>query len=275
MQNKLPKDFITRYYAMNGFRAPFIPGWDNHGMPIENNVAAEFRKKDLTPDRLAIRKRCRDYASEWVERQKQQYIRLGIRGDWDRPYLTMDPRVEAQIVRVFGELVEKGFIYRGLRPIHWCPTCETALADAEIEYADSSSASIYVFFPLSDDPDGVFEGCEGTPGVMIWTTTPWTIPANLAVAVHPDYEYVLASMDDRTVLLARELLAQTVERTGRSIEVTKVLKGNDLDGLVFRHPLFDRASPVVFADYVTLEEGTGVVHTAPGHGREDFDTGRK
>lgn len=273
--NKLPKDFITRYKAMTGFNAPFIPGWDNHGMPIENNVAAEFRAKKITPDRMTIRKRCREYAGQWVDRQKEQYIRLGIRGDWDRPYLTMAPKMEAAIVRVFGEMVEKGFIYRGLRPIHWCPTCETALADAEIEYADTTSASIYVFFPLLCDPHGVFAGQEGEPGITIWTTTPWTIPANLAVAVHPDYDYVLARMDGRVVVMARELLEQAGQRTGRTFEVIKSLRGSDLDGLVFKHPLFDRSSPVVFATYVTLDEGTGVVHTAPGHGREDFETGKR
>lgn len=275
MQNKLPKDFITRYYSMNGYDTPFIPGWDNHGMPIENNVAAEFRKKGVKADRMAIRKRCREYAAHFVERQKEQYIRLGIRGDWDRPYLTMDPRMEAAIVRVFGQLAEEGFIYRGLRPIHWCASCETALADAEIEYGDAESASIYVFFALQDDPKGVFEGVTGEPGVMIWTTTPWTIPANLAVAVHPEFEYVLAHMDGRAVLLAKDLVPQVAERTGKQFDVVKTLKGLDLQGVAFRHPLFDRPSPVVFADYVTLDEGTGVVHTAPGHGREDFETGKR
>lgn len=274
MQNKLPKDFVTRYRTMRGFRSPFIPGWDNHGMPIENNVSAEFREKKLTPDRMAIRKRCREYAGHWVDTQREQYIRLGIRGDWERPYLTMDPHMEASIVRVFGELVEKGFIYRGLRPIHWCPTCETALADAEIEYADHTSRSIYVFFPLERDPKGVFGGAADEAGVLIWTTTPWTIPANMAVAVHPSYEYALTRMDGKTTLVASGLLEQIGQRTGKSLEVIRTVRGSDLEGLVFRHPLFDRDSPVVFADYVTLEEGTGAVHTAPGHGREDFETGQ-
>lgn len=274
MLNKLPKDFITRFKTMCGCRAPYIPGWDNHGMPIENNVVREFREKKLPVERLAVRKRCREYAANWVNIQMQEYVRLGIRGDWDRPYLTMDPHLEAAIIRVFGELAEKGFIYRGLRPIHWCPTCETALADAEIAYEDHESSSIYVFFPLLSDPAGVFEGHEGEPGVMIWTTTPWTIPANLAVAVHPDYDYVLARVDGKVAILAEGLLEQIRERTGADITVLAKIKGNALDGLVFRHPLFDRPSPVVFAGYVTLDEGTGIVHTAPGHGREDFETGR-
>lgn len=275
MQNKLPKDYIGRYMSMNGYKAPFIPGWDNHGMPIENNVAAEFREKKLPLERLAIRKRCREYAAHWIDTQRSQYIRLGVRGDWQRPYLTMDPHMEASIVRVFGELADKGFIYRGLRPIYWCPTCETALADAEIEYGDHTSKSIYVFFPLKDDPNGVFAEASGQPGIVIWTTTPWTIPANLAVAVHPDFTYVLAKVENETVLLAEGLLELTTERTGKAFEVIRKLKGSDLDSLVFTHPIFDRPSPVVFADYVTLDEGTGVVHTAPGHGREDFETGKR
>lgn len=274
MQNKLPKDFITRYKSMDGYRVPFIPGWDNHGMPIENNVSKEFREKKQTPDRMAVRKRCREYAGEFVERQKHQYIRLGIRGDWDRPYLTMDPHMEAAIVRVFGELAEKGFIYRGLRPIHWCPSCETALADAEIEYGDAKSDSIYVYFPLKKDPAGLFDGASN-PGALIWTTTPWTIPANLAIAAHPDYTYVIASVEGRTLLVAKELLQQVSERSSKEFSVVKEVKGKDLEALVFMHPLLDRKSPVVFASYVTLDEGTGLVHTAPGHGREDFETGRK
>lgn len=274
MQNKLPKDFVTRFRTMCGYRAPFIPGWDNHGMPIENNVSAEFREKKLAPERMAIRKRCREYAQHWIDTQREQYIRLGIRGDWDRPYLTMDPQMEAAIVRVFGELVDKGFIYRGLRPIHWCPTCETALADAEIEYADHVSTSIYVFFPLKSDPDNIYQGLDGEAGVLIWTTTPWTIPANMAVAVHPSYEYSLAKMDGRVVLIASALIEQAAQRTGKTFEVVRTIRGDSLKSLVFRHPLFDRDSPLVFADYVTLDEGTGAVHTAPGHGREDFETGK-
>jgi len=275
MQNKLPKDFITRYFSMNGYRVPFVPGWDNHGMPIENNVAAEFRARNEKPDRMAIRRRCREYAAGWVEKQREQYIRLGIRGDWQRPYLTMDPRLEAAIVRVFGELAEKGFIYRGLRPIHWCPTCETALADAEIEYSEASSPSIYVFFPLLSDPGGVFDGVSGEAGALIWTTTPWTIPANLAIAAHPEFRYSLVTFDGRTAIVARDLLERVSEQTGIRFSEIKTVTGSELEGLSFRHPLFERPSPLVFADYVTLDEGTGLVHTAPGHGREDFETGKR
>ncbi|MEI6913507.1 MAG: isoleucine--tRNA ligase [Armatimonadota bacterium] len=277
MLNKLPKDFITRFRTMNGYISPYIPGWDNHGMPIENNVAAEFREKKIPVERMAIRTRCREFARHWIDTQKEQYIRLGIRGDWDRPYLTMDPPMEAAIVRVFGELAEKGFIYRGLRPILWCPTCETALADAEIEYADHTSNSIYVFFPLKDDPNGVFAEYAGnsTPGIVIWTTTPWTIPANMGVAVHPDFKYALAEFDGKLTLIASDLVEQTEGRTEQKFTILKTVNGSELEGMVFQHPVFDRDSPVLFADYVTLEEGTGVVHTAPGHGREDFDTGKK
>ncbi len=277
MQNKLPKDFIVKFRTMMGFRSPYVPGWDNHGMPIENNVSAEFRKAGKKPDKLELRKRCREYASHWVEVQKGQYRRLGIGGDWDNPYLTMSKEYEGMTVKVFSELAEQGYIYRGLRPIHWCYNDETALAEAEIEYADHESPSIFVRFPLVADPNGVFAGHPSQNSyVIIWTTTPWTIPANLAVAAHPDYDYVLVDIGGDRYLLAAELLSHTLAQIGiTEYKVAKKIKGTELEGVVFRHPIFDRESPVVFADYVTLTEGTGIVHTAPGHGREDFMTGQQ
>jgi isoleucyl-tRNA synthetase len=273
--NKILKDIIVKYRTMDGYRSPYVPGWDNHGMPIENNVAQEFQKKGQRPSKLEMRRRCRDYAAEWVETQKAEFRRLGVRGDWEAPYLTMSREFEATIVRVFGELARQGFIYRGLKPIHWCATCQTALAEAEIEYADKTSPSITVRFPLREDPNGIFPR-DGENYTLIWTTTPWTIPANLAVAVHPDFDYALVEAGGSRYLLAKALVEPVMAAMGvGDYRVIATRRGEELVGLVFTHPIFDRTSPVVTADYVTLDAGTGVVHTAPGHGREDFLTGQK
>ncbi|MCL5104027.1 MAG: isoleucine--tRNA ligase [Armatimonadetes bacterium] len=273
--NKLLKDFIVRYKAMKSYRAPYIPGWDNHGLPIEQKVADEFRKKHVVPTKLEMRKACREYAAKWVDKQREQFKRLGGVGEWENPYLTMDYDYEATIVKVFGELAKQGYVYRGLKPIHWCINDETALAEAEIEYADHKSPSIYVRFPLVTDPKGLF-GSDKKNYTMIWTTTPWTIPANLAVAVHPDYEYAFVDVDGNRYLIAAELVGKTMTALGEeNYCVVKTIKGGELEGVVFRHPIYDRNSVLVHASYVTLEDGTGVVHTAPGHGREDFETGQR
>jgi isoleucyl-tRNA synthetase len=279
--NKILKDIVTRHKTMQGYSAPYVPGWDNHGLPIEHAVAQAARQKKETPSRVELRARCREYATRFVEIQREQFKRLGIRGDWEHPYLTMAPEFEARIVEVFAELALKGYVYRGLKPILWCPYDETALAEAEVEYEEKTSPSIYVRFPLAADPDGVMPSGEENYTV-IWTTTPWTIPANLAVAFHPDFEYAVAQAGGANYLLAEGLLAATMEACGiAEWEVVSRHQGGDLAGMAFRHPLhaldpvFDRLSPAVLADYVTLEQGTGVVHTAPGHGEEDFRTGQK
>ncbi len=275
--NKILKDIIVRYKAMSGYRTPFVPGWDNHGLPIENKVMDEFRRKGESPDRLAIRRACREYAAKWVHRQREQFKRLGCIANWNDPYLTMSTEYEAAIIKVFGELAEQGYVYRGLKPIHWCIYDETALAEAEIEYEDHTSPSVFVRFPLAKDPHGLFgdkslENCF----TIIWTTTPWTIPANLAVAVHPDYEYSFVDSGDNRYLIAAELAAKTMAAAkAESFSVAKTVRGSELAGMVFKHPIFERDSVLVHANYVTLDEGTGVVHIAPGHGREDFETGRQ
>jgi isoleucyl-tRNA synthetase len=286
--NKILKDVIVKYKAMRGFAAPYVPGWDNHGLPIEVNVVKEFRKRGEAPDKVTLRRRCREYAREFVDRQKGQFQRLGVRGDWDNPYLTMSTEFEAEIVRTFADLYAGGFVYRGLKPVYWCPVDETALADAEIEYVEGKKdPSIFVRFPVKagGDPHGVFEGHDSDRcWTIIWTTTPWTIPANTAVAVSPTFEYVVAQTGggDR-YLVAEKLLSPTMQAAGVAegdYEVVRRLVGRDLSGLVFRHPLhkaggvYDRDSVLVHADYVTAENGTGVVHTAPGHGKEDFQTGQ-
>ena len=302
--NKIAKDIVVKYKTMAGFRSPYIPGWDNHGMPIENEVSREFRRKHQTPDRVTMRKACREYAARFVESQKMQFRRLGVRGDWDNPYLTMSTDFEARIVEVFGELAERGYIYRGLKPVLWCGFCETALADAEVEYESHVSKSIYVRFGVKEDPNGVF-GRGGDPGILIWTTTPWTIPANMALAVHPDADYVVFEVESARFLVAEPLLGRVLralyppvekdapierasdadgplysyvynrsgEHSTLNAHLVRRLKGSEFEGVVGAHPLFDRESRVVFADYVTMEDGTGIVHTAPGHGKEDFETG--
>lgn len=273
--NKIAKDIIVKYRTMQGYRAPYVPGWDNHGMPIENNVSKEFMASGIRPDKVTMRKRCREYAAVWVEKQKEQFKRLGVRGDWDNPYLTMSTEFEAKIVEVFGRLAEKGYIYRDLKPVLWCARCETALADAEVEYEPHTSNSIYVRFPLLNDPTGLF-GETGNAAILIWTTTPWTIPANLALAVHPDAEYSLVETEGEVWLLAQALVGRVMEALGRAgYVVRKSVRGSALEGIVAQHPLFARTSPVVLANYVTMEDGTGVVHTAPGHGKEDFETGSR
>jgi isoleucyl-tRNA synthetase len=275
--NKILKDMIVKYHSMQGFKSPYVPGWDNHGLPIETAVSKEFREKKVIPTTLELRKRCREYAAEWVEKQKAQFRRLGVRGDWGHPYLTMSNVFESSIIETFRELVAGGFVYRGVKPVHWCVTDQTALADAEIEYADRTDSSIFVRFGLKLDPSSIFAGLgDNAKYVIIWTTTPWTIPANVAVAVHPHFDYSIVEYAGSYYLLADKMIESVFGRIGAT-EYTKIktVSGQDLAGLVFEHPLIDRNSPVVFADYVTLDEGTGVVHTAPGHGREDFITGQK
>ena len=276
--NKILKDVTTKFRTMQGYKCPYVPGWDNNGLPIEVLVAKEFRERKLTPTRQEIRARCREVATEWVGKQSAQFQRLGIRGDWDHPYLTMTPEMAARELDVFADLVDKGFVYRGLRPVYWSLVDETALADAEIEYADRTDPSIYVRFPLRSDTDGIFgPDADGRHCyTIIWTTTPWTIPANVAVAVGPDIEYVIAEQEGRRYLVAAARLGATMAAANLSgWTVLKTVTGRDLKNLLFQHPLFDRAAPLVLADYVTTTDGTGVVHTAPGHGKDDFLTGQK
>ncbi len=276
--NKILKDVTVKYRSMQGRRSPYVPGWDNNGLPIEVLVAKEFRQKGLKPTRAEIRRRCREVAEHWYAVQRGQFKRLGVRGNWGHPYLTMTAEMASKELEVFAELVERGFIYRGLRPVYWSLVDETALADAEIEYADRTDPSIYVRFGLRTDPDGVFgedidrDRCY----TVIWTTTPWTIPANVAVAVGPDIEYAVVEYEGRRYLMAADRIGATMAAANwAGWRVVRTVPGRALESLLFEHPLFDRVSPVVLADYVTTTDGTGVVHTAPGHGKDDFLTGQK
>jgi isoleucyl-tRNA synthetase len=273
--NKILKDFVVKSRTMMGYRAPYVPGYDNHGLPIEQAVLKEFHERKEKPDVVTLRRACREHARKYIEIQTLQFQRLGVFGLWEAPYATMDFQYEAEIVRVFKRLVRSGFVYRGLRSTLWSPTSQTALADTEIVYQDHVSRAIFVRFPLREDRGGWAEGLDNLH-TIIWTTTPWTIPANLAVAFHPSLEYSIVRSGKAHYLVAKTLSERVREAIGAEewTPVREVL-GASLEGSRFKHPIFDRDSVAVLADYVSSEEGTGVVHTAPGHGRDDFLTGVK
>jgi len=278
--NKILKDFVVKSQTMMGRFAPYIPGWDCHGMPIEHNVIKQLGPEASSMSKLEIRKRCRKFAERYLDIQRKEFIRLGCLGEWQNPYITMSRHYESETVAALGELVGAGYVERGLRPIHWCPVCRTALAEAELEYQDHTSPSIYVGFPVRPG-DEVFAGLgldAPGAGVLIWTTTPWTIPANLAIALHPEFDYVFVEPREGSgpLLVAEYLLGAVSEALGwESPRVVKKVTGARLAGMRCKHPLYDRDSVIILADYVTLDAGTGCVHTAPGHGAEDFESGVK
>jgi len=287
--NKIIKDMVVKSKIMAGFDAPYVPGWDCHGMPIEHQVVKELGGKARAMSRLDIRRRCRDYADKFFKIQREEFRRLGVVGDWDHPYLTMSADYEAGIIRVFGKLAEGGFIYRGLRPVHWCATCATALAEAEVEYADHVSPSIYVRFPFigtreearsiavhPKDRDEL-EKRSDKLYCAIWTTTPWTLPANLGICLNPHLDYVAVDIVGSSYIIAERLADSFLEAIGASKNTQRFpVNLSPLDGRdVFRHPFIDRPSRLLFEAHVTADVGTGCVHTAPGHGYEDFAVGQK
>ena len=279
--NKILKELVVKSRTMSGFDAPYVVGYDCHGLPIELQVDRELglKKREMTVAEFC--KACRGYAERFIGTMTEQFQRLGILGTWDQPYLTMDFRYQAAIARTFGRFVEKGLVYKGKKPVHWCIHCRTALAEAEVEYEPHTSPSIYVEFPLA--PESAGELVSRVPAlagrdvsVLIWTTTPWTIPSNLAVAFHPEFDYAAYEIDGRAVIVSEALAPKVAEATGRAFNtVVARMKGEQLEHIRFRHPLFHRDSLGVLGAYVTLEAGTGVVHTAPGHGADDFNTGQK
>lgn len=264
--NKVLKDMIVRHKSMTGFHAPYVPGWDTHGLPIEQALVNKgVKRKDYSI--AEFRKLCEDYALKQVDSQRTQFKRIGVRGDWDNPYITLQPEYEARQIQVFGEMARKGYIYKGLRPVYWSPSSESALAEAEIEYHDKKSASIYVGFPVKDGRGVIDEDVK----FLIWTTTPWTIPANLGITVHPDFNYIVVKVGEDKFVIAQDLLsfvATELEWTDYTIE--SEIKGAKLDRVVAKHPIYDRDSLVMLGAHVTIDAGTGCVHTAPGHGEEDF-----
>ncbi|WP_062048583.1 isoleucine--tRNA ligase [Bacillus sp. JCM 19034] len=270
--NKILKDFIVRFKSMSGYHAPYVPGWDTHGLPIETALTKSGKVKRKEMSVAQFRQLCEEYAHKQIARQREQFMRLGVRGDWWNPYITLDKGYEAGQIKVFGEMAKKGYIYKGKKPVYWSPSSESALAEAEIEYHDKRSPSIYVAFNVKDGK-GVLAGDEK---MVIWTTTPWTIPANLGIAVHPDLTYVVVSVQNQKFVVAEGLLETLVkELEWDAYEVTKSFKGTSLENVIAEHPIYKRDSLVMCGDHVTLDAGTGCVHTAPGHGEEDYIVGQK
>jgi isoleucyl-tRNA synthetase len=276
--NKILKDIIVRSRQMAGFNAPYVPGWDCHGLPIEHNVDKQLgsKKKEMTP--VQIRQECRAYAAKFVDIQKEEFKRFGVTGQWDDPYLTMNYAYEATIARECGEFALAGDMFLGKKPIHWCCSCQTALAEAEIEYHDHTSPSIYVTFPLKDDISHLIPDIGDDPAaIVIWTTTPWTIPANLGVCLHPRFVYAAVKTDAHGVLiLAKELVEKVMQTLGiNKYTIAAELNPLDLENKKCTHPIYGRDSVIILGDHVTLEAGTGCVHTAPGHGADDHVAGKK
>src|SRR5688500_13642889 len=279
--NKILKDLVVKSRTMMGYDAPYVLGYDCHGLPIELKVDRELGPKKREMSIADFRRACRDYATRYIDVMSVEFQRLGVFGDWEHLYLTMDFGYQAAIARALGKFVERGLVYKGKKPVHWCIHCRTALAEAEVEYADHSSPSIYVEFSLAessvDELAARVPALAGRPvSVLIWTTTPWTIPSNLAVAFHPEFDYAAYEVDGRAVIVAEALASRVSEAGGRALGAPIArMKGEQLERIRFRHPLYARDSVGVLADYVTLEAGTGAVHTAPGHGSDDFMTGLK
>ena len=278
--NKILKDILIRYKSMRGYYAPYVPGYDGHGLPIENKVVKNIKggREALTPAEL--RAKCREFANTNLKGQESEFKRLGVWGDWEHPYLTINPEFEAEQVRVFGEMYKKGYIEKGLKPVYWCASCETALAEAEVEYADHTSTSIYVRFKFDDEGVNKIKQLVDLPNdnvyAVIWTTTPWTIPSNMAISMHPRFDYTFFTYNNEVYVIAQGLLASFLEGVNweeKDINVLGTVKGADLELLNTKHPLYNRKSPIILGEHVTLDAGTGSVHTAPGHGLEDYEVG--
>ncbi len=277
--NKIIKDMIVRYHNLAGYKAPFVPGFDTHGLPIELKARAKAGIENaLSMPPVELRDICRDFALQYVHDQTGQFKRLGVLGDWDRPYLTLKPEFEARQIEIFGEMATKGYIYKGLKPVYWCPECQTALAEAEIEYGEDPCYSVYVKFAVNDD-----RGVLSAAGVdvantyfVIWTTTTWTLPANLAICLGPDFTYQVVKCGEENYILAEALRDETLAAAGiTEYEVAASFTGRELELMTARHPFLERDSLIIVGDHVTLESGTGCVHTAPGHGVDDFNVCRK
>jgi Isoleucyl-tRNA synthetase len=274
--NKTLKDFIVKSKTMAGFDSPYTPGWDCHGLPIEIKVDGELGSKKAQMTASQIRRACRKYAQKYVDLQRKDFERLGIFGDWSHPYLTMDAKYQSTIAGAFVEFLDRGYVYKGLKPVNWCLNDRTALAEAEVEYENHTSPSIFVRFALTSDAAKIDPALAGRRVYgLIWTTTPWTMPANMAIAYHPKFEYVAVDLEGDVYLVASDLLgAVTTELGWGDYNILARFTGSQLEGAVFRHPFIERDSRGILADHVTLEQGTGAVHTAPGHGQEDYVVGR-
>ncbi|HUD22667.1 MAG TPA: isoleucine--tRNA ligase, partial [Acidobacteriaceae bacterium] len=285
--NKTLKDFVIKTKTMAGFDAPYVPGWDCHGLPIEIKVDEQLGRKKLQMDPVAVRRACREYAQKYLDLQREQFIRLGIFGRWATPYSTMDPAYEARIAETFFHFFENGFVYKGLKPVSWCIHDRTALAEAEVEYANHTSPSVYVRYKLTSDAAAIAPELSGKDVyTIIWTTTPWTLPASLAVAFHPEMEYVALNTADAIYIVAQALLSTVIvhcnlmsaanpSEPASQADIVALFPGTSLDRATFHHPFLHRTILGVTADYVTADQGTGAVHTAPAHGVDDFATGKR
>ncbi|MDD5242911.1 MAG: isoleucine--tRNA ligase [Syntrophorhabdaceae bacterium] len=273
--NKILKDIIVKSKLMSGRRADYIPGWDCHGLPIEHQIEKEFKAKKIVMSKLETRHACRKYAEGFIDIQRAEFKRLGVIGDWEHPYITMDHGYQATIVGEIQKFFERDEIYRKKKPVYWCISCMTALAEAEIEYENKRSNSIYVKFPFTQKRDGIFDGYPDKPIFMlIWTTTPWTLPANLAIAIHPDFTYAAVDAGGEIYIVLKDLVEDITKKAGiGDYRIIEEIKPEKLKGITFKHPFIDRQSLIVYADYVANDTGTGAVHTAPGHGEEDYETG--
>ena len=272
--NKSIKDFITRSYAMRGYYTPYIPGWDNHGMPIESAIIKEQKLNHKAMSVADFRSACRDYALKYVNVQREGFRRLGVVGDWEHPYLTMDKGFEADEIRIFGRMYRNGHIYKGLKPVYWCPKDETALAEAEIEYQDDPCTTVYVRFPMKDDLGKLGHLDLSRLSFLIWTTTTWTLPGNLAIALNPVEDYVIVRLPSGEMLILAEALVEAVMKAGgvESWEIVETHQGAFFENMLAQHPFLDKTSRLLLADYVTMDSGTGCVHTAPGFGADDYMT---
>ena len=272
--NKSIKDFITRSYAMRGYYTPYIPGWDNHGMPIESAIIKQNKLNRKAMGVAEFRSACHEFADHYIDVQRQGFKRMGVVGDWDHPYKTMDPAFEAQEVRVFGKMYEKGYIYKGLKPVYWCPHDETALAEAEIEYQDDPCTTVYVKFPMYDDLGKLSHLDKSKLNFVIWTTTIWTLPGNLAIALHPQEEYAVVRADGGEMYIMARPLVEKVMKIGgvEHYEIVETHPGAFFENMLASHPFLPKTSRLVLADYVTMDSGTGCVHTAPGFGADDYQT---
>ena len=272
--NKILKDIIVKYKNMSGFYSPYVPGWDTHGLPIELKAMKKIGVENGAIPATELRKHCKEFALSFVENQKSQFKRLGVWADFDNPYLTLKPEFEAKQIEVFGKMAQNGYIYKGLKPVYWCPECQTALAEAEIEYANDKCHSIYVKFKVSDD-FGKFSALGvdlSKTYFVIWTTTTWTLPGNLAICLGPEYEYTIVKANGENYVMAKELIAPTIKAAGiTEYETVGSFLGKELENMQTEHPFMNRKSPIIIGDHVTLESGTGCVHTAPGHGVDDFE----
>jgi len=275
--NKILKDIIPKYKFMKGYNSRYVPGWDTHGLPIEFQITKDMKVKLNEMDPVELRKKCKEYAEHYIHVQREEFKRLGVLGEWESPYLTFCPEYEAEQIEVFKKMYQRGYIYKGLKPVFWCANCETALAAAEIEYQDKESPSIYVKFPVKDNLTGIFPIAKGKNNFfLIWTTTPWTIPGNMAVALHPDIEYSIVQTNRGNFILASALVEKVMKEIEvRDYQVLGEACGRLLEGIKCNHPIFGRDSLVILGEHVLLEEGTGCVHTAPGHGQEDYEMGIK